>query len=1017
MDNRKALKAGTKLNFRNSQNGIVEYTIQRELGRGGSCIVYDAVYVNNVGENRAVRIKECYPHALNITRNDSGELIPHETDYNQFCESCSALKESFSINNQLFNEAALSNSITNTVDIYSANNTVYIVTTYHSGQTLDKVDVSKLQDAVKIVTAVAKTVSHIHRKGYLYLDIKPSNVFIYDGIKDAIQLFDFDSLIPISSLISEHIENFRISYSTGFSAPEQKSGRTKQIGKHSDIFGVGALMFYLIFGYAPNAFECDKSAVYDFGSGKYNTYNYQDRLFRELTTFFHKSLANYYGSRYVDLDEAIEQLEVISRLSDEKVAFIGSTYGIKQEKLVGREEELCEIQRLLNTGNHKVFVSGMGGIGKSAIVRKYIELNRNQYDSVTYLFYNGSALKMINDDVGLHINTVDRSPDETDKEYFDRKIRYLVNLLRDTSALLVVDDFTGEIDKEFRTILSLNWDVIVIARLGSPADSYPEIAVGAIKKTDDLQHLFKLYLDRDLSPNEHPLVNDIVKSVNGHTYALGLIAKQVSSSHLTLEEAYERISSRGFTQIAPEQIKYEKDGITSSDTITNIIDKIFPMEEDLQKIVKGLSLFNPPGIPIDMFAKMIKLKSKDDINRLIEECWIELNGDNIYLHSVMRELANTWGWNGEYHRVLVSVIEYLIKRLKLEGKQEEYPLKLLQNFEDSPESKRQRIDYYKNKGLAGEIYAERIMRGSKEAVSDPKTVNMLLIIAMDVLSCCRKIDRPANSYLNSLYLSLLYLTTYNTARDREDYILSNSLELLESKDAIGDIETYNVYDWMANIYDDRRAFDKAWNVIISAKEGLHSKDNYIKAKYYDMRAGFYDSRLDGEYQYDNRFRDRKALLADGCGNAVCVSLPRGSVRILEHSDKRNAFRAGGAHRRVPRALAHVNRAFDLCAARMRDADRPFRQERHPHGGVRKAGAQIRQEHIRSRDERCGSPLPGGDDDGLELHLRRASARVRNRRGRGGDARNRNMHVLRDAGGDARGDRFRAVAVFWVPASA
>lgn len=29
-----------------------------------------------------------------------------------------------------------------------------------------------------------------------------------------------------------------------------------------------------------------------------------------------------------------------------------------------------------------------------------------------------------------------------------------------------------------------------------------------------------------------------------------------------------------------------------------------------------------------------------------------------------------------------------------------------------------------------------------------------------------------------------------------------------------------------------------------------------------MRAGFYDSRLDGEYQYDNKFKDRKALLAD-----------------------------------------------------------------------------------------------------------------------------------------------------------
>jgi hypothetical protein len=96
----------------------------------------------------------------------------------------------------------------------------------------------------------------------------------------------------------------------------------------------------------------------------------------------------------------------------------------------------------------------------------------------------------------------------------------------------------------------------------------------------------------------------------------------------------------------------------------------------------------------------------------------------------------------------------------------------------------------------------------------------------------------------------------------EDFILANSLELLESKEIIGDKETYNAYDWMADIYADRRAFDKAWNVILTAKEGLSSKSDYIKAKFYDMRAGFYDSRLDGEYQCDNKFKDRKALLAD-----------------------------------------------------------------------------------------------------------------------------------------------------------
>ena len=42
MDGRKALTPGTKLHFQNRNGGEVSYTITQEIGRGGSCIVYDA---------------------------------------------------------------------------------------------------------------------------------------------------------------------------------------------------------------------------------------------------------------------------------------------------------------------------------------------------------------------------------------------------------------------------------------------------------------------------------------------------------------------------------------------------------------------------------------------------------------------------------------------------------------------------------------------------------------------------------------------------------------------------------------------------------------------------------------------------------------------------------------------------------------------------------------------------------------------------------------------------------------
>ena len=80
MDTRIALEKGTTLDFENHQKGQVRYTIHKEIGRGGSCIVYDASYVNNTGKKRTVRVKECYPFKLHITRDIDGKLLASDSD-------------------------------------------------------------------------------------------------------------------------------------------------------------------------------------------------------------------------------------------------------------------------------------------------------------------------------------------------------------------------------------------------------------------------------------------------------------------------------------------------------------------------------------------------------------------------------------------------------------------------------------------------------------------------------------------------------------------------------------------------------------------------------------------------------------------------------------------------------------------------------------------------------------------------------------------------------------------------
>ena len=191
MDARVSLSCGEVLSLKGAEK---DYIIKNELGRGGSCIVYDAFYINNSGARKSVRIKECYPFKLELIR-DGKFLRPTREDEAKFWEYKNKFKEAFDRNNILFETENLANYVVNTYEIYEANNTLYVVTLFSEGKTLKFDEVTSIKQAVAVMKNVSKIIGKIHNAGFLYLDIKPDNIFVMDDTGSRIQLFDFDSLV------------------------------------------------------------------------------------------------------------------------------------------------------------------------------------------------------------------------------------------------------------------------------------------------------------------------------------------------------------------------------------------------------------------------------------------------------------------------------------------------------------------------------------------------------------------------------------------------------------------------------------------------------------------------------------------------------------------------------------------------------------------------------------------------------------------------------------------------------
>lgn len=86
-DSREALEKNSVLEC----GGNRKIVITDAIGRGANCIVYNALYTDAIGAEHKVRVKECYPDYLVLTRLKNGKLLAVETENYKF----QRVKESF----------------------------------------------------------------------------------------------------------------------------------------------------------------------------------------------------------------------------------------------------------------------------------------------------------------------------------------------------------------------------------------------------------------------------------------------------------------------------------------------------------------------------------------------------------------------------------------------------------------------------------------------------------------------------------------------------------------------------------------------------------------------------------------------------------------------------------------------------------------------------------------------------------------------------------------------------------
>ena len=203
---------------------VAGYEILGELGRGGMGVVYKA---RQPGLNRAVALK------MILAAEHAG------------AERRARFRAE--------GEAVARLSHPNIVQVYEVGEhgglPYYSLEFCPGGSLAQRLDGGPLpyREAAALVRILALAVDHAHQQGILHRDLKPANVLLDGGGQPKVTDFGLAKRIeeegktPSGAIVG----------TPGYMAPEQAGGRTKEVGRAADVYGLGALLYECLTGRPP----------------------------------------------------------------------------------------------------------------------------------------------------------------------------------------------------------------------------------------------------------------------------------------------------------------------------------------------------------------------------------------------------------------------------------------------------------------------------------------------------------------------------------------------------------------------------------------------------------------------------------------------------------------------------------------------------------------------------------------------------------------------------------------------
>ena len=322
-----------------------------------------------------------------------------------------------------------------------------------------------------------------------------------------------------------------------------------------------------------------------------------------------------------DLPKLIEELiptNEIKIIERKQIRDIDRYWTIKpsiNKNFIGRVDDLKRIDEMLQTNNVTLIVNGIGGVGKSEIIRKYMFLNEDKYENIIFLEISEKTTFE-----SLMITSF-KEKFELDKDSnIDTVIKRLQNIKG--KNLFILDNLESKEDFEKLKLLNHNFDLLITTRLKN-IDEKNQINLDVLNDIDAVE-LFK----SNYETNED--IGTIVKEYLGnHPLFIKLTASSLNNGFITIEE----LNKRELKNIDIDDEKTFQKHL--NDNFKRQYESL--KKEDLKELLLMLSIFPSLEIDVSVFEKCFGDNIKNKLIKLEKNGWLDKKENSFKLHQIIKE--------------------------------------------------------------------------------------------------------------------------------------------------------------------------------------------------------------------------------------------------------------------------------------------------------------------------------------------------------------------------------------------